>query len=82
MRRYHGLFRPSGAFFRLRFSADCNISMFGFDFRQGQVSGSLPLQEAQGVSIRGIADHLKRRGHTLSHVTMARVLKEQLRRQS
>ena len=56
--------------------------MFGFDFRQGQVSGSLPLQEAQGVSIRGIADHLKRRGHTLSHVTMARVLKEQLRRQS
>lgn len=38
--------------------------------------------KVQGVSIRGIADLLKRKGHTLSHVTMARVLNEQLRRQS
>jgi hypothetical protein len=37
MRRSHGLFRPSGAFFRLQFSADYTITMFGFDFRQGQV---------------------------------------------
>jgi hypothetical protein len=33
-----GLFRPSDAFFRLQFSADYTITMFGFDFRQGQVA--------------------------------------------
>ena len=38
MRRYHGPFRPSGAFYRHQFSADYTISMFGFDFRQGQVA--------------------------------------------
>src|ERR1700720_4368941 len=38
MRRYHGLFRPSGTFFRHQFSADYTISMFGFDFRQGQLA--------------------------------------------
>jgi hypothetical protein len=27
---------PSDAFFRLQFSADYTITMFGFDFRQGQ----------------------------------------------
>jgi putative DNA-invertase from lambdoid prophage Rac len=32
--------------------------------------------KAQGVSIRGIADLLKRKGHVLSHVTTARVLKD------
>jgi hypothetical protein len=37
MRRYRGLFRPSGAFFQHPFSADYTISMFGFDFRQGQL---------------------------------------------
>jgi hypothetical protein len=37
MRQYHGLFRLSGAFFRLQFSADYTISMFGFDLRQGQI---------------------------------------------
>ena len=36
MRRCRGLFRPSDAFFRLQFSADYTITMFGFDFRQGQ----------------------------------------------
>jgi hypothetical protein len=36
MRRSHGLFRQSDAFFRLQFSADYTITMFGFDFRQGQ----------------------------------------------
>jgi hypothetical protein len=38
MRRFHGLFTPSGAFFRLQFSADYTITMFGFDFRQGQAT--------------------------------------------
>ena len=37
MRRCHGLFRPSGAFSRHQFSADYTITMFGFDFRHGQV---------------------------------------------
>ena len=43
MRRSHGLFRQSDAFFRLQFSADYTITMFGFDFRQGQamVNGNL-----------------------------------------
>src|ERR1019366_7039113 len=36
MRRSHGPFRPSGVFFRLQFSADYTITMFGFDFRHGQ----------------------------------------------
>ena len=36
MRRCRGLFRPSDAFFRLQFSADYTITMFGVDFRQGQ----------------------------------------------
>src|SRR3984893_7966409 len=45
MRRYHGLFRPSGTFFRHQFSADYTISMFGFDFRQGQASLPNPLQQ-------------------------------------
>src|SRR5450631_2010368 len=36
MRRCRGLFKPSGAFSRHRFSADYIITMFGFDFRQGQ----------------------------------------------
>src|ERR1700747_156500 len=36
MRQSHGLFRPSGAFFRLQFSAVYTINMFGFDFRHGQ----------------------------------------------
>ena len=31
-----GLFSPSGAFFRLQFSADYIISMSGFDFRPPQ----------------------------------------------
>jgi hypothetical protein len=35
-RRYHELFRPSGAFCQCQFLADYIISMFGFDFRQGQ----------------------------------------------
>jgi len=35
-RRYHELFRPSGAFCRHQFLADYTISIFGFDFRQGQ----------------------------------------------
>jgi hypothetical protein len=37
MRQSFGLFRPSGAFFRLQFSAGYTINMFGFDFRHGQV---------------------------------------------
>jgi hypothetical protein len=37
MRRYQRLFTPSGAFSRNKFSADYTISIFGFDFRQGQV---------------------------------------------
>jgi hypothetical protein len=36
MRRCRGLFKPSGAFSRHQFSADYIITMFGFDFRQGQ----------------------------------------------
>jgi hypothetical protein len=36
MRRYRGLIRPSGAFSRHQFSVDYTITMFGFDFRQGQ----------------------------------------------
>ena len=31
-----GLFRLSGAFSRHQFSAHYTVSMFGFDFRQGQ----------------------------------------------
>ena len=42
MRRCRGLFRLSGAFFRLQFSADYTITMFGFDFRQGQVVHAHP----------------------------------------
>ena len=38
MRRYRGLFKPSGAFSRHQFSADYTITMFGFDFRQGQAA--------------------------------------------
>jgi len=37
-RRCRGLFRPSDAFFRLQFSADYTITMFGFDFRQGHAA--------------------------------------------
>ena len=36
MRQSLGLFGPSGAFFRLQFSAGYTINMFGFDFRHGQ----------------------------------------------
>jgi hypothetical protein len=36
MRRYDGMFRLPCAFSRHEFSADYTISMFGFDFRQGQ----------------------------------------------
>jgi hypothetical protein len=36
MRRCRVLFRLSDAFSRRQFSADYTISMFGFDFRQGQ----------------------------------------------
>jgi hypothetical protein len=31
-----GLFGPSGAFSQHQFSVDYTITMFGFDFRQGQ----------------------------------------------
>ncbi len=40
MRQSLGLFRPSGAFFRLQFSAGYTINMFGFDFRHGQVQNA------------------------------------------
>jgi hypothetical protein len=42
MRQSHGLFRPSGAFFRLQFSAGYTINMFGFDFRQGRAAATDP----------------------------------------
>ena len=38
MRHCRVLFRLSGAFSRRQFSADYTISMFGFDFRQGQAA--------------------------------------------
>ena len=44
MRRCHGLFRPSDAFFRPQFSADYIISIAGFDFRQAQVT-QMPFAE-------------------------------------
>ena len=37
MRQSHGLLRPSGAFFRLQFSAGYTINMFGLDFRHGHM---------------------------------------------
>jgi hypothetical protein len=36
MRRYDGMFRLPGAFFRHEFSADYTISMIGFDFRSAE----------------------------------------------
>jgi hypothetical protein len=52
MRRCHALFRPSGALFRLQFSADYTIGMFGSDFRQGQVvRGVNPWRRFLGVAV-------------------------------
>src|SRR3984893_9327752 len=68
MRRYHGLFRPSGTFFRHQFSADYTISMFGFDFRQGHGAHAMvgigfvaftparrPLEERHAISLGTIS---------------------------
>ena len=52
MRRCRGLFRPSDAFFRLQFSADYTITMFGFDFRQGHVLERL---DGNPITIQGDA---------------------------
>src|ERR1700730_5871133 len=49
MRRYHGLFRPSGTFFRHQFSADYTISMFGFDFLTG--TRGMPTQSNEEYQI-------------------------------
>src|SRR5580704_1256186 len=59
MRRYHGLFRPSGTFFRHQFSADYTISMFGFDFRQGQVA----LRSRPDVAIVDLREKSERERH-------------------
>jgi hypothetical protein len=45
------LFRQQGAFFQHQFSADYTISMFGFDFRQGQ-DGTMERFEEQFEVIR------------------------------
>ena len=51
MRQYRGLFRPLGAFCPRQFSADYTTSMFGSDFRQGQL-----LDEARPGRPRTIDD--------------------------
>jgi hypothetical protein len=52
MRGSHGPFRPSGVFFRLQFSADYTITMFGLDFRHGP---------AQKCASPGVFNRLRQR---------------------
>jgi hypothetical protein len=51
MRRYRGLFRPSGAFSRHQFLPDYTISTFGFDFRQPMPWKIMPIGMREWVII-------------------------------
>src|SRR5208337_3813465 len=57
-RFYHGLFRPSGAFFRLQFSADYTITTFGFDFRHGQAFCDPKMTGCSSIRSQLICDEL------------------------
>ena len=69
MRRCRGLFRPSDASFRLQFSADYTITMFGFDFRQGQATAAAYLLFEQMLQVlrQGKTARFARSSGGLSH---------------